>query len=441
MRTIQSQMITLIYQTLLAEFGRDAMLEVFCDDTFEVDYNEILGGEFFTRLVSSNSQIIRLSYLITIFERIESYCVKQQIPITTFLKKMIKVKAEAFCMSQAPDVLHFIEPLFHEVYKEPNPYLFAFKVIGVIHQKQLPGSSFKLVGHTIDGQIGRGTMQLLYDRENLQGYAYDTSLWKSFILKASPSFINLPHFNSVRTSADCRTIDTILAAVEHSFEGDLLMVEGKAVGRRMSFEQFKDTNPLYKDAFSPDGWEGVFIEEEFYSEKQLRMLLEKGCFYDAPVGLMDIEYTVQRETTQRLLTNITKTIKDLAYGVENEQYLHFLDLHKQLINSLSDKLEITYYHESKRVVINGDYFSKSLPATLLYFLCREFTERNKTTFQYSDIITDPLFYIDNKKPNLTVRIKRLSQKLAKEFPQLRITTTGRGEFEFGCDCTVDISLA
>jgi hypothetical protein len=438
MRTIQSQMLTLLYQTLLMEFGINAVKRVFNDELFEVDDTEMSPSEFFPRLIINPPPKIPFQYLITLFTRTENYCVEQNIPLETFRDKMILVKAEAFCMTNAPDALHFIEPFFHQVFQEPNLYHFAFKVISKIHTTQIPESSYKLINHEVDETKGMGTMQLLYDRENLQKYAYDITIWKSFIIKNATAFINIPPFNSVTVKSETRTIETILEHCEYTIQDGILTIGEQKMGTQMLFSEFIESNSHYKDAFSPDGWSGFLVEEDFYSEKQQRLLLRKGCFYNAPVVLMDISYTLQEQTTERILKNITKSMQPIDTS-ENEQYLHFFEKHNEFIESVNGNLEIVYHSEQNKILINGNYFSKNFPATLLYYLCREYTERNRTNFLYKDIVMDPLFYIDTKKPNLTVRIKRLKEKLSEEFPQLNITHSGRGEFTFGADCPLIVS--
>lgn len=437
MRTIRSQMTLLLYKTLLSTFGKEGVLSVFTDEEIEVDGQTVSLVDFFKNLPDNPQPILSLSYLITLYERTETYLTQKSYPIDTFLDELISIQTKAFSISAVHDVLLVLEPFFHEAYHESNLYRFVFRIIEIVHKNQVNGSSFKLIHHNENDTGGTGTMQLFYDRDHPGSYAYDLTVWKNFIIKAVPKYINLPPFETVRVTAECRKIENIFSGEAIFFEGDILFVKGKRAGIKQAFAQFIESDPKYTDAFSPDGWRGILAEADIYEPETGRHLLRKGCFYGAPVCFMEMTYTKQKQTSKRIF----QTLITAAGESKNEntpQDIAFLKAHNAFLESIEERIVVEYNQENMKLRINGTYLTRNFPAQLLYHLCKNRDSEEISKYSYQDIISQPQFTLNPNHPNLYVRIQRLKELLKENCSALSISQTQRGEFEFHSSLPISV---
>lgn len=427
----------LLYKTLIVEFGEEGVLYVFDDDKISLDGKDLLKVEFFKAIVKQPKQKIPLEYLILLFSRVELFLIKKQYPLNKFLDKLVYENSQRTAFTPANEILNLFEPYLDEAYSSTDLYKFCLKLLQTLHEIQVNGSSFSLINHKLTESLGVGTMQLLYDQSDPERYAYDVASWKTFIIKGVTLLFGLPPYDSVIVKSDCRKLENILFETSYEFKDKTLLVDGIEVGKKMSHKEFILANPQYKNCFSPEGWSGVWIEKDYYSEKQCKMLLRSGCFYGAPANLFDITYTPQKQKTYRILKNMINAISEKEAPQKREE-IDFLAAHNMLLSKFEESLKVEYNSDQRKISINGTYITRDFPAQLLNFLCVNYRKSKTTEYKYQDIISSSSFNFDVTKPNLNVRIQRLQKSLETLFPAIELQQTGRGEFSFTCSAPITI---
>lgn len=432
-------MALLVYQTLLLEFGEDAVHTVFSDSSFTVNGTEATPVELFVTLVEEPPCTLPLDTLFAIYLRTEAFLVTQGYPLAKFIDKLRTLQVESYMITSAHEILASIQPIIHHAYQQKNLYLLMFDFLTLVHPQQISDTTFALIGHTLENDKGVGCIEQLYDLENPRRYCYDPVAWKVFIIESSPMVIGLPAFDRVQLAAEVRTIEDILGDIPHEIVDGKLVIEGDVYGEEKLFENYRKENPLFEKAYSPEGYSGIVVNKEYYSENQKRTLLWKGCFYGAPTTLFVCHYTYQQTRSEKLLKGLIAQINDPK--VINRQVDHlFLAKHKAFLATLEQRVTVHYSPTHQKVSIDGSYFTRNFPAQLLYFLCYHYLESGKRNYLYQDLISSSMFSIDPQKPNLNVRISRLQKKISEVCPTFHIEHTERGAFSFWSDVPLELEV-
>ena len=80
------------------------------------------------------------------------------------------------------------------------------------------------------------------------------------------------------------------------------------------------------------------------------------------------------------------------------------------------------------MTLNGQYFTKNIPAKILKYLLESYQREGKSEFEYREL--KRMFEISQgqKNANFEVRFYRLVEKLKEDSPSISVDKTGRGKF-------------
>lgn len=438
MRYITSQMVFLLYKSLLIKYGEKAVLEIFNDEFYVVNQKSISRNDLISLFSTKSHFEVPLNSLLSLYKKTEFFHKKYSYDIHELLSEIIMLRAQAFSISAIQEMLRLLEPYLEEAFTSDNLYLFVFKIIEIVHTYQVPGSSFHLIGHEENDIEGVGCMELFYDREAPGAYAYDITTWKNYIILESPRMIGLPAFENIEVIAECRKVEDILEERPYEIIDGNLLLDGVHIGKFASFSLFLERHTLYNDATVIPDWNGILIEQNVYDIAGTGLQLRKGCFYNAPYVLMKVRYLKGSYDKSRILKQLINANSGHVPVIPDES--DYEVRHSSLLSSLTKKVRIEYNTPQQKVSINGTYVLKGFPAQLFWWICNKYVSEGRTEFSYQDIIVDPFFVLDPEKPNITTRFGRLKEKLKNEYDFLNLESTGRGFIHFSTRATLDLTL-
>jgi hypothetical protein len=94
------------------------------------------------------------------------------------------------------------------------------------------------------------------------------------------------------------------------------------------------------------------------------------------------------------------------------------------------------FKQEKKITLDDRRIATMVPAGILAYLLIQFTRKNRTEFEYHELLENCDCTFDALAPNLSVRVKRLAGILEKKCPSIRIHPTGRGTFSLSVNCNL-----
>jgi adenylate cyclase len=93
------------------------------------------------------------------------------------------------------------------------------------------------------------------------------------------------------------------------------------------------------------------------------------------------------------------------------------------------------------ITLNGQHFTKNVPAKILKYLLDSHLREGKSEFEYREL--KRLFEISQgqKNSNFEVRFYRLVERLKEECPSVCVEKTGRGRFSLIVNGTLEFKEA
>ncbi|MBN1294857.1 MAG: hypothetical protein JXB48_23680 [Candidatus Latescibacteria bacterium] len=172
--------------------------------------------------------------------------------------------------------------------------------------------------------------------------------------------------------------------------------------------------------------------KDYFSPYHKRVVLKSGCIYGADIYLFELNYKKLFTKTKRIISSVIKNSN------EKEQLFHQLEQrHNKLLSYSVDKAKIVYDKRNEVISINDKYITRYAPARILNKIVNAYIFSGKQDFEYFEFKNDPDIALDSYKPNIDIRINRISEKLRNEFPLMSITRTGKGKISFDSNYEID----
>lgn len=253
-------------------------------------------------------------------------------------------------------------------------------------------------------------------------------LWATEVVKVAPRGLGTKEFEELYFLADCRTVGDIDSRAK-IVEGTC-RIDGETVGHLVRFDDFLKSNNLDLARYHIPDCPVIVCSKEFRSADA--PALHRGCAYGAPVYLYGFRYAALHESPKDLLVDL---IED-ATGGGSAKWKELKEKHKAVLLRESAVLKFAYHHHNESMSVNDRYLAKNVPAKILRRMLSEYTNSGKVDFGYSDFVRDPDIVVDPKRPNLTIRIKRLSECLREHAPGVMLDRQGKGRVRLELDGTI-----
>ena len=326
-----------------------------------------------------------------------------------------------------PIVAKWVAPHLPEFLAYSNPYEFFHHYASVLMKSLFPAVRLHFV--TIDEhRTDRDTILITETVKNTSISTVEQQCSLEFFLslffRFLPRLFGLHPFKPFIPVADPRTVDQILPGT--SFDSGRFLIGDTTVGRTIAFKDWLHRYP-----------ELLFITNQKYHARPVVLtnhnicfpgtnfpVMRKACCYNAPFGIFHSGYRTTGVKPADLLPHFITTIlcNDNTFWNEAQQR------HLQLTREIQTVHIVRYHKNEKCLTIDNRRIATMAPAAILAYLFQQYTEKDRTEFEYREFLHNTDCTFDIFAPNLSVRVKRLTGLLAKKFPLISICPTGRGRF-------------
>lgn len=232
---------------------------------------------------------------------------------------------------------------------------------------------------------------------------FDCDLWVGGRNKTAPLKFNLPEYEHVNIISDARAIRDIVPGATIVLEKDSSQINGVRV-KKYAFGHFLTrsglTIPILDEStISADVFE---VLEDYYCPKKKRIILHKGCVYQAPVYLFEVIFA------RTIGQNIMKALSYAVNIMEKEKELELSTkiLHEEFLKQGDSKCLFRYNKQSDTMTLNGKYFIRSVPAKILRKIIQKYVEQGHDggiEIERKWLLNDSDIVPDRTNPNLDAR--------------------------------------
>lgn len=261
---------------------------------------------------------------------------------------------------------------------------------------------------------------------------YRTELWFSLFIRYLPRLFGLQPFNSVTIAADQRPPEILLPGSVLS--DGTCFYNGEAVGKHIPFRECLRGYPEEKSITDQQllSTPAVMIEKDIRLFGTAGSRLRKGCCYGAPLTIFRTGYQrTNLETTELLPLFITTLLSNDSDFWNEAEWRH-----AELLRDITTVVIVRYFKQEKKITLDDRRIASMVPAGILAYILTQYTRKNRTEFEYHELLENSDCTFDALAPNLSVRIKRLAGILEKKCPSIKILPTGRGTFSLSVNCNL-----
>lgn len=414
---------------MLLDFTVSEVREFWKDNPLTVDGVELDEIDQY-RFFWESGNYIPFEYALTIFNTLPVFLLKRGDSLSKFIERTIKTSLVDFLLP-IREILKVIEPFVYNAPKPLDMRHFILCLFNRIYRVAVPGSTFRLVCHQESKCHNRGILLLSYDTKYEKKFYFDVASWKGIFLKLSPQIINLPSYEQVSTIADCRTINMVLDSTgvnEITTLDNNVYINGEKYGKEMDVTSFLTQQHIsIKNCVIPSD-KIVLIEQDFYSPQQKEPVLKKNTAYGTPFYLLEVVYERKEKSPRRFLTEL------LEKSIKHQLLLNkSVILHNNLLRACRNTFTLTYSKDHQVVSLNGKRLVGGTQAKIFRKIIRAYIYDKQKEFQYYEFVRDPNIYLDPYKPNMYIRIKRLTRKLQESCPSIKIIPQCQGKFSITHD--------
>ncbi len=420
----KNRMLSLIYTTILKEFGVSAIKAIFSNPDLVLEGRTLSKRELCTLLFERKSQWIPLSYLFAIFDNIEAYLLEQNYLPSLFIEKLLAVQDAGLPILSGQEVLQIIEPHLHEAFIDKDLHQFILKMACYVSNDCISGSTMNIVATREKEESVENYLEVRLKDVDPQEYIYNIDLWRSSQLKRATSGFNIPHFDTMIAIAEVTPIIHFFAEDHIIVKNGKIFLGNLKIGYQQRYSQFLEEQGITENLFLGDNPMGTVLTTSYPVTKHRK--LKKNCFYGAPTYLIKSKYTNYPTNTHRLLQTLVHS--NLAEVAEPEPII--VERHNTLIEKHKEEISISYCTLNEKFFINNKLLARSTPARFLYLFCQNYLAEGKKSYTYQELLLSEELALDPYRPNISVQIQRLQEKLQKNFPFFKINQVGKGSCSF-----------
>lgn len=407
---------------MLAELHPDHIIEFFEKIPMRMQGKEYSGRELFA-LFWNEKGTVNMDWNFASIHPIEPFLVAKGYDALGFFRKMLHRNNRATYMP-GKVLMTWFYPLMDKFFNVYDPREMVLKLISTYTEAYVPGVIHRRVKRVVEGEWIRTYMMFITHKSFNDCYVFNYDFIVGEQILAFPKMLDLPEFEGISFLNDCQRIEDVLwrEGVEKNETG--VWLDGRRIAVPERYHVFMDRGGFAIEKFRiPDRIVMVATEDAF-CEKRNRQVLYKGCAYEAPAYLSVIRHKKVSNRDRKLLQHMLQdTMKeDELFSVE------VIRRHEALMARLEKKLRFAYFPSDESITVNGEHFTKGVPAKILRNILQSVVKDGKREFEYREFKRDFEISLGQKNSNFEVRFYRLVEKLAEKCPDLRILKSERGRF-------------
>lgn len=426
------------YRALLSEFTPEEVAEYFDKVPMHLEGRHIKGPELYKLLWSDKAKIPKFWDYST-DNHIERFLIDKGRDIKTMLAKILWLNNQSTVIPGRV-LLTWFYPKLESLFNSIDTRDMVFSFIALFTENWLPGHVHRRVKRWEEGEWIKSIQVFISDT------TYDEILDWDFEFIAGPQVLNgpvmfgMPMFEEFGMVADTRAPAGVLWEIDAAaaMDGDVFRIRGEAWGNRMPFKRFLAMREIDISTYAPPDLPVVVMDRDYVCPIRRRIVLHKGAAYGAPVFLNWVSHRkLNLKPEGGVLSLLVKDI-DREESVQKDALEH---RHQAMLTFSAGKANFVYHGADESITLNGQHFTKNVPAKILKYLLDAHQKEGKSEFEYREL--KRLFEISQgqKNANFEVRFTRLVEKLKEDCPTVSVDKTGRGRFTLVVNGQVEFSEA
>ncbi|MBD3321348.1 MAG: hypothetical protein GF350_09670 [Chitinivibrionales bacterium] len=385
----------------------------------------------------------RLEYVVTVLGATEQFLLSCDIDILDFIRRSFQRINRGMLIS-ARSVLSWGKPFLGHLFSARDVRPLLLQMIEFFTDKLAPGMVQRIVKHETVDDWNIGTMMLMHsspagsfklDKKTFAGPLppHDSEIWAGMIIQLLPHCMNIEPFEELFMICDSQKIEDVVWEGSVEFADNMLLIDDDYYGTCTTLHEFLRTRDISIEQYGVPDTEVIVAGKDYFCPRRERVVLHKGCAYQAPVGMYGFRYRRNLKKPPDFLAGII----DEATTDENELWSAARQKHEELLDEIAHKLRIVYHIKDESISVNGNHFIRSAPAKILRKIIGTYCETGQSQFEYREFIRDSSIIYDPVSPNLGVRLQRLIQSLEDSYPELKVTKPRRGKIAFDASVKIE----
>jgi hypothetical protein len=308
----------------------------------------------------------------------------------------------------------------------------VIRLIPYFTENLCPHHIHRRVKKTVIGEWTESVMVYITDDRFLEDVPFDSVVHAGEQVKASPGALGLPPFEEVGPLSDTRSLPTIVwtGSVEET-EG-IARIDGRAVAHRTDFSGFCAGHAIDLREFRVPARRCLVMDQDYFCPIRKRIVLHRGCAYDAPAHLLTIRHRKLAKYPSDVLNHLVLDLEDGAQSLSAQ----LEGRHKALLEKIQDKAVFRYFAGDESMTLNDEHLVKGVSAKILRGLLTAYLRDGRGEFEYREFKRDFEISLGQKNANFEVRFYRLREHLKEKCPAISLEKLGRGRFELRIKCKV-----
>lgn len=418
------------YATMLTELSQGDIIAFFKALPMRLKGRDYSGAALLEHFWGERGEIpLAWNYLAV--NALEPFLVENGYDAQSFIKKMF-FRSNKSTYMPGKIVMSWIYPVMDSVFSIYDPREMIFHMIAIYTENYLPGHLHRRIKKSIEKDWTYSYLMYLGDSEFKRFRYFNFDYIAGEQIKAFPRMLNLPEFEEISYLADCRRLEEVIWEGRCETTSDGLNYQGRRIAGFQVFHAFAEAHGLDFRKYSLPDMEILVANEDVFCNRRKRVVVYKGCAYQAPAFISVVKHRkIGRKEKKFLEHMIADSLQDAELFSEV-----VIRKHRQLVSALKRKSAFVYRIQDESMTLNGEYFTKGIPAKILRHILSRYLSEGQTRFEYMEFKRESEISLGQKNSNFEVRFYRLVRTFAEKCPGIRIEKSDRGRFSLITDIEI-----
>lgn len=410
------------YATMLADLPLEHIAEFFARNPMRMGGRNYEAGDLIEHFWKERGSIT-MDWNYAAVNALEPFLVGKGHDALRFVKQLLHRNNRTSYMP-GRILLSWFYPVMDKFFDTYDPREMIFKLIHIYTEAYLPKHYHARIKKEIEGDWIHSYIWYLSDTTFQQVRELNFDYIAGPQIQAFPRMLNFPEFEGITYLADSRRLEDVLWEGTVAREPDAITLEGEVLARPSRFLAFADSHGLEVRKQSAPDWPIWVAERDVHCPKRKRIVIYKGCAYEAPGYISVVKHRKIPNRERKMLEHL---IQDAA--LEGDQFgPEISQRHEALRARLKRTLAFAYYPADESISVNGVHLTRGVSAKILRNIISGFVRDGRREFAYRDFKRDFEISAGQKNSNFEVRFYRLMKKLEEAAPAISIEKSGRGRF-------------
>ncbi len=348
----------------------------------------------------------------------------REIDIAVFARSLL-VHANRGSFVSAKSILSLASPFLSLLFRMGDPHRLFVHMGRFTSRTFLPELIFEELAWYAPASTDRRAILAVGFAALWQGLVppWDAPHFTALLLREMPRSLGVAPYAAVETLADARPLASIVDPMRVEQSGDLWLLEGKPVGRTISFDAFCDRLGVSTRRLGTPSREVVVLERAC-SAPGVGMLRVGSC-YGAPLYLFELRWRLERQGVHSALRHI---VDEALHGHEAADDMRARALQRAYARSELPVRRAIYVASDTTFYFDDLCVARGVPALILRNCLREHLAKGRTEFAFREFKRQRELVSHPKSTGFEVRLRRLRERLDAVGAPVRIRSTGRGRF-------------